>query len=85
MMMMMCMCVCVCVCVCAGPALVIVGMVMSVESRGEEGEGGRELERQLVAWLEGNGMDDPHGYFTRQLATMAEVHVQYIYSICVMM
>ena len=53
------------------PVLVMVGMVMSVEERRG---GGGEVERKLVAWLEGSGMEDPHGYFTRQLGKMADTH-----------
>ena len=50
-------------------------MTVSVENRlDEEREGVGGLERQLVVWLEENGMNDPHGYFTRQLATMAANH-----------
>ena len=56
----------------------IVGMVMSVEEEGGGGGGG-EVERHLVAWLERNGVQDPHGYFTRQLATMASTHQVEIY------
>ena len=61
----------------------IVGMVMSVEERGGGGERGGDVERWLVAWLEGNGVVDPHGYFTRQLATMAhtqQVNIGGLYS-----
>lgn len=61
--------------VCVGPAMVVVGMAMCVENRqNEEREGAGGVERQFVVWLEDNGMNDPHGYFTRQLATMAEDH-----------
>ena len=67
---------------CVGPLLVVVGMAMSVENRlNEERERVGGVERQLVVWLEDNGMNDPHGYFTRQLATMAadhQVHISHI-------
>ena len=51
-------------------------MVASVEERG--GGGGGVVERELVAWLERNGMEDPHGYFTRHLAHTATSQQVYI-------
>ena len=45
--------------------MVIVGMVGSVEERLGGGGG---VGRELVSWLEMNGVNDPHGYFTRHLS-----------------
>ena len=59
----------------ADPVLVMVGMVASVEERG--GGGGGEVERELMTWLERNGVEDPHGYFTRHLTHTAASHQVY--------
>lgn len=63
---------------CVGPAVVIVGMVMAVEEGmgGEKGDKG-EVKREFVGWLERNGIEDRHGYFTRHLTTMVHTHQVY--------
>ena len=43
----------------------------SVEEKREEGGGGGVVERDLVAWLERNRVEDLHRYFTRHLANTA--------------
>ena len=55
-------------------------MLASVEERGGGGGGGGVVERELVAWLERNEMEDPHGYFTRHLAHTATSQQVYTYS-----